>query len=230
MRNEKRRSREPRLEEEAVRLDGERVRFLRAGALFAATRASIFLAVALARLGRQESIPAVIDDLRRTVRQARRNAEVVFALYYVTNAVARGEDLEEAAAGALARLRRCRRDRVMEPNCPSGANDGAGASERRSSMKTQQVIQEQELKAERVQEELAAEPLQIGPVEEPYQVSLKAERVQEPAFAAIGAQGPASSVFELTINQKQPVTIELLALQVVITLHGPGAGASSAAY
>jgi hypothetical protein len=213
MRNEKRRSREPRLEEEAVRLDGERVRFLRAGALFAATRASIFLAVALARLGRQESIPAVIDDLRRTVRQARRNAEVVFALYYVTNAVARGEDLEEAAAGALARLRRCRRDRFMEPNCPSGANDGAGASERRSRMKTQQVVQE--LKSERVQEEMMAE--------EPFRVFLKSERVQEPALANAGGE-ETSSFLELTLNQQQPVTIALDALQIVITLHGTTAG------
>lgn len=58
-------------------------------------------------------------------------------------------------------------------------------------MKTQQIVQgqEQELKAERVQEELMA------------------------------MEEPLSSAFELTINQKQPVTIELLALQAVITLH-----------
>jgi hypothetical protein len=204
-------SREPRLQEEAVRLDGERVRFLRAGALFAATRASIFLTVALARLGRPESIPEVIEELRRTVRQARRNAEVVFALYYVTNAVARGEDLEEAAAGAMARLRRCRRDRHMEPNSSSGTNQGAGASERRRSMKTQQM--DQELKSERVQEEMAAE--------EPFRVYLKSERVQEPALADAWEE---STSLELTLPQQQPVTITLQAFQIVITLHSTTAG------
>ena len=83
-------------------------------------------------------------------------------------------------------------------------------------MDTQQTVQE--LKAERVQEEIALV------AEEPFRIWLKAERVQEPAFAALGTEVPMSSAFELTINQKQPVTIELPALQTVITLHGPKAG------
>ena len=61
-------------------------------------------------------------------------------------------------------------------------------------------------------------------VEEPFRISLKAERVQEPELAALGAGVPLPSAFELTINQKQPVTIGLLGLQTVITLHEPAAG------
>jgi hypothetical protein len=60
----------------------------------------------------------------------------------------------------------------------------------------------QELKAERVQEEIALV------AEEPFRISLKAERVQEPAFAT--------------------VTIELPALQTVITLHGTTTGTAQA--
>ena len=82
----------------------------------------------------------------------------------------------------------------------------------------------QELKAERVQEEIALA------VEEPFRISLKAERVQEPAFATLGAGGPLSSAFELTINQRQPVTIELPALQTVITLHGMTTGDGTAGF
>ena len=65
-------------------------------------------------------------------------------------------------------------------------------------------------------------------VEEPFRISLKAERVQEPALAALGAGMPMSSAFELTINQKQPVTIGLLGLQTVITLHETAASDSAA--
>ncbi len=78
----------------------------------------------------------------------------------------------------------------------------------------------QELKSERVQEEMVAE--------ESFRIWLKAERVQEPAFAALGAGVPMSSAFELTINQRRPVTIELPALQTVITLHGTAAGDGTA--
>jgi hypothetical protein len=60
-------------------------------------------------------------------------------------------------------------------------------------------------------------------VEEPFRISLKAERVQVPELAALGAEVPLTSAFELTINQKQPVTIGLLGLQTVITLHGTAA-------
>ena len=64
-------------------------------------------------------------------------------------------------------------------------------------------------------------------VEEPLRISLKAERVQQPELAALGAGAPMPSAFELTINQKQPVTIELLGLQTVITLHETAAGNSA---
>ena len=83
-------------------------------------------------------------------------------------------------------------------------------------MKTQPMVQE--LKAERVQEELMA-------VEAPlYRAWLKAERVQEPALAAAGGEGKVSSAFELMIHQQEPVKVELLAHQIVITLHGIHAG------
>jgi hypothetical protein len=75
---------------------------------------------------------------------------------------------------------------------------------------------EQELKSERVQEE------KRRVVEEPCTVTLKSERVQQPAYLTEG--GRQSSFFELSLSQKQPVTIELLSLQAVITLHGVNPG------
>lgn len=82
-------------------------------------------------------------------------------------------------------------------------------------MKTQTMTQE--LKSERVQEEMVAEaPL--------YRAWLKAERVQEPALAAAGGEGKVSSAFELMIHQQEPVKVELLAHEIVITLHGTNAG------
>jgi hypothetical protein len=200
-------------------LDEVRGVFLQAGDLFTATRASIFLVTLLAWTGREEEIPTVVDDLRYAVRAAGRHGELIFALYYLTNAVARGEDLEDSLDEALLRMRRC--EEAVKTKRLSGANQGAGACERRSSMETQQVVQtqEQELKAERVQEELMM-------ADDPFQVSLKAERVQEPAFAAVGAAVPLTSAFELRVNQEQPVTIELHELRIVITLHGTNAGAA----
>ena len=78
-------------------------------------------------------------------------------------------------------------------------------------METQTNVQE--LKAERVQKELA--------VEIPVRASLKAERVQEPMSAAAGK---VSSAFELMIHQQEPVKVELLAHEIVITLQGANAG------
>ena len=83
---------------------------------------------------------------------------------------------------------------------------------------------EQELKSERVQEE------NVLVAEEPFRIWLKAERVQEPAFAVLGAGVPLTSAFELTVNQKQPVTIELPAIQTIITLHGTAAGAGTGGF
>lgn len=203
-------------------LDEMRGVFLQAGEIFMAARVSIFLIALLARTGEEEGIPVVVEDLRHAVRRAGRHGELIFAVYYLTNAVARGEDLEGSLAEALLRLRRC--EQAMKTNHSSGANEGAGACERRSSMETQMVqTQEQELKAERVQQELMA-------VQEPCWISLKAERVQVPEAAAAGEKVALSSAFELSINQAQPMTIELLALGVVITLHGKAAGASGVAW
>ena len=80
-------------------------------------------------------------------------------------------------------------------------------------MKTQQVVQE--LKSERVQEELA--------LEEPFWLSLKSERVQEPALAQAGAGANTSScAYELSLNQTRSMTIELTDPQVFITIFEPG--------
>jgi len=195
----------------AIRFNAIRLDLLEAGAFFGAAQASIYLVLALARLNAPELIQDVVDDLRYRVREARRDAEVVFALYHMTHAVARGEATWGAAQEAMERLRRCRgcrSEELIEWNDSSGTDPGAGRCERRSSMKTQLV---QELKSERVQEELLAE--------EPYRISLKSERVQA-AVAAGGAEGKVSSVFEVAVNQMQPVTIDLLEMQAVLTLYG----------
>ncbi len=89
-------------------------------------------------------------------------------------------------------------------------------------METTQVVQE--LKAERVQQELLFSDV----ADEPCWVSLKAERVQEPSIIADEGQDQFSSAFEMTLSQKQPVTIELMALQTVITLHGTVAANNTA--
>lgn len=198
-------------------LDGMRGVLLQAGDIFLAARASIFLITVLSWIDREEDIQEVVDDLRFAARIHGRHGEVIFALYSLTNAIARGEAPGEAAVEALARLQRI--EQSLERNHSSGANDGAGDHGRRSSMETQQVVtQEQKLKAERVQEELMAD--------EPYLVSLKAERVQEPVAVAMGGAAPLTAALQLSMSQAQPVTIELLGLQVVITLHGTNAGAA----
>ena len=74
----------------------------------------------------------------------------------------------------------------------------------------------QELKSERVQEEMM-------PAEEPIVLWLKSERVQEPT-ASLAAGGPSSSFFELIVNPCERVTIGLQELQVTITLEGLTAG------
>jgi hypothetical protein len=96
-------------------------------------------------------------------------------------------------------------------------------------MDTKQGVQK--LKAERVQEELMAEPVRNGLLfvdvaDEPVWVSLKAERVQEPALFANSPNEKLSSVLELTVSQKQPMTIELPALGAIIKLHGTTADTS----
>ncbi len=84
----------------------------------------------------------------------------------------------------------------------------------------------QELKAERVQEEMVAVPVRKGALfvdvaDEPVWISLKAERVQEPASLATGkALQPAE--LHLTASHKQPITIEVQERGTIITLHGTG--------
>ncbi len=77
---------------------------------------------------------------------------------------------------------------------------------------TQQGGVETGLKAERVQEPLAATQAFTPGLE----LHLKAERVQEPA--SFGAEANVSYSYEVTVNQLQPVTIELPLF--VVTLHG----------
>ncbi len=75
-------------------------------------------------------------------------------------------------------------------------------------MEMQQVVQE--LKAERVQQELMLEEL--------FRISLKAERVQE----SLAPAGKVSSVYELSFNQMRAMKVELNEPQVVITLFATG--------
>ena len=84
-------------------------------------------------------------------------------------------------------------------------------------METQQV---QELKAERVQEEI------VGLIEEPFTISLKAERVQAPVSVQgpISAQvgGTVSLAYEMSFNQMKGVTVELNEPQIVVHLFATG--------
>lgn len=75
-----------------------------------------------------------------------------------------------------------------------------------------------DLKAERVQQEIAAGAL---PIEEPFQISLKAERVQEPSFLT-GVGGTVSLAYELSFNQMRAVTVELAEPQIVVNLFATG--------
>jgi hypothetical protein len=92
------------LEEAVHLLDWERQGFLQAGEVVAAARVSIVLILVLAGMGWNERIREVNEELRGAVRHCRCSGEVLFALYRVSNAVAQGTDLHEAAMGALARL------------------------------------------------------------------------------------------------------------------------------
>jgi len=86
-------------------------------------------------------------------------------------------------------------------------------------MDTQLAVQE--LKAERVQEELMA----AGVAEEELSwIWLKAERVQEPALAGAGSEETVASIVNLGFHRMERVAIELLAPRVVITVHGTKAG------
>ncbi len=92
-------------------------------------------------------------------------------------------------------------------------------------METQQMQSEQdpvqELKAERVQEEIAAGLFQIVP-EEPFRISLKAERVQEPSSLLASAGGTVSLAYEMSFNQMRAVTVHLEEPQIVVNLFATG--------
>ena len=79
-------------------------------------------------------------------------------------------------------------------------------------METNQTVQE--LKAERVQEELALL------AEEPFRISLKAERVQGPSASAEGpaAQEASAVALNLELSERQPVSITLTERGTFITI------------
>ena len=81
---------------------------------------------------------------------------------------------------------------------------------------TKQAVQE--LKSERVQEEIAL----VGVGDEPFRIWLKAERVQQPSASAVGpdAQTTSTPAFELnlTLSPKQPVKIDLTGPGTTITI------------
>ena len=79
-------------------------------------------------------------------------------------------------------------------------------------METTQNVQE--LKAERVQEELALL------AEEPFRISLKAERVQVPSVSAVepAAQGVAAVALNLELSDMRQVRIELPGMDTIITI------------
>lgn len=83
-------------------------------------------------------------------------------------------------------------------------------------METQQQVQE--LKAERVQEEMVA----VALIEEPFTIFLKAERVQQPLTVQAPISAPAgetvSLAYEMSFNQVKGVTVELQEPQIVLHL------------
>ena len=80
-------------------------------------------------------------------------------------------------------------------------------------MNTQQ-IDVQELKSERVQEELAVE-------ESPLVMELKSERVQAPESISRAGEAAMPSVFQLTVNRKKRVVIDVWSMGLTITLNEP---------
>jgi hypothetical protein len=80
-----------------------------------------------------------------------------------------------------------------------------------------------ELKSERVQDELVAEPESVW-------MWLKSERVQEPAEpSAVRVTGKGAHVCELVFSHQQPMTIELAEAQVVIHVYESTRGGRAAA-
>lgn len=74
----------------------------------------------------------------------------------------------------------------------------------------------QELKSERLQQELAVEG-------SPLVIELKSERVQAPANAA-GGEKAMPSVVRLTVNQMKRVVVDVWWMGIAVTLEEPAAG------
>ena len=89
-------------------------------------------------------------------------------------------------------------------------------------MDTMQTVSQEKdgLKSERVEEALTIEPLHI---------QLKSGWVEEAQPGSGEAGAKITTVWDLTFNQPQPVTIELLEPQAVIYLNGPSAKTAQAA-
>lgn len=89
-------------------------------------------------------------------------------------------------------------------------------------METMQTVSQDKegLKSERVEEALTIEPLHI---------QLKSGRVTESQPGSGEAEVKTTTVWDLTFNQPQPVTIELLEPGVVFYLNGPSTGTAQAA-
>jgi hypothetical protein len=79
-----------------------------------------------------------------------------------------------------------------------------------------------ELKSERVQEELVAEP-------DPVWMWLKSERVQEPTELSAVRVERQAHVCELAFSHQQPMTIELIEPQIVIHVYESTCGKRTAA-
>ena len=75
----------------------------------------------------------------------------------------------------------------------------------------------QELKSERVQEELAVE-------ESPLVIELKSERVQAPESVSRADQAAMPSVFQLAVSQKKRVVIDVWSMGLTITFNEPADG------
>jgi len=100
-------------EEAARHLDAARRAFLAAGKLHVATRISMELVCVLAGLGREEGFDGLLDDLRRALPVDLERIGLFFALTAFVDAAQRKEDLREALAVAISRLRCCRRDPIL---------------------------------------------------------------------------------------------------------------------
>ncbi|HKH44524.1 MAG TPA: hypothetical protein VKM72_07665 [Thermoanaerobaculia bacterium] len=74
-----------------------------------------------------------------------------------------------------------------------------------------------ELKADRVQEELAVE-------DAPLVIELKAERVQAPESVSREGQAAMPAVVQLTVNQKKRVVIDVWSMGLTITFNEPADG------